>query len=347
MYIKKILIYISLIGILVMSVFSYFVYITMFISNTNFENDFAYVYIYNNHEFEDLKQDLQPILKNLSSFERLANRKSYANNLKPGKYAIRKGMNNNEIISTLRSKKLTVDVMFNNIKDEHDLASKISNQIEADSSSIVSAIKNIDFMKVNDLDQYNFLSIYLPNSYNFYWDTSAKEFRARMLKEYKSFWNEKRINLLSKIGLTQKEVMILASIVNQESKEKSELNTIAGVYINRLNNNWKLQADPTVKFAAYQLPEYENTVIRRILFKHLKIDSKYNTYKYRGLPPGLIAIPDINSIDAVLNYENHNYFFFSADPKRIGFHTFSRTLAQHNSNAKKFHRYLDEKGIKK
>ena len=347
MYIKKILIYISLIGILVMSVFSYFVYITMFISNTNFENDFAYVYIYNNHEFEDLKQDLQPILKNLSSFERLANRKSYANNLKPGKYAIRKGMNNNEIISTLRSKKLTVDVMFNNIKDEYDLASKISNQIEADSSSIVSAIKNIDFMKVNDLDQYNFLSIYLPNSYNFYWDTSAEEFRARMLKEYESFWNKKRINLLSKIGLTQKEVMILASIVNQESKEKSELNTIAGVYINRLNNNWKLQADPTVKFAAYQLPEYENTVIRRILFKHLKIDSKYNTYKYRGLPPGLIAIPDINSIDAVLNYEKHNYFFFSADPKRIGFHTFSRTLAQHNSNAKKFHRYLDEKGIKK
>ena len=256
-------------------------------------------------------------------------------------------MNNNEIISTLRSKKLTVDVMFNNIKDEYDLASKISNQIEADSSSIVSAIKNIDFMKLNDLDQYNFLSIYLPNSYNFYWDTSAEEFRARMLKEYESFWNKKRINLLRKIGLTQKEVMILASIVNQESKEKSELNTIAGVYINRLNNNWKLQADPTVKFAAYQLPEYKNTVIRRILFKHLKIDSKYNTYKYRGLPPGLIAIPDINSIDAVLNYENHNYFFFSADPKRIGFHTFSRTLAQHNSNAKKFHRYLDEKGIKK
>jgi UPF0755 protein len=319
----------------------------MFISNTNFENDFAYVYIYSNYEFEDLKQDLQPILKNLSSFERLANRKSYNNNLKPGKYAIKKGMNNNEIISTLRSKKLTVDVMFNNIKDEYDLASKISNQIEADSSSIVSAIKNIDFMKLNDLDQYNFLSIYLPNSYNFYWDTSAEEFRARMLKEYESFWNKKRINLLRKIGLTQKEVMILASIVNQESKEKSELNTIAGVYINRLNNNWKLQADPTVKFAAYQLPEYKNTVIRRILFKHLKIDSKYNTYKYKGLPPGLIAIPDINSIDAVLNYENHNYFFFSADPKRIGFHTFSRTLAQHNSNAKKFHRYLDEKGIKK
>ena len=319
----------------------------MFISNTNFENDFAFVYIYSNYKFEDLKQDLQPILKNLSSFERLANRKSYDNNLKPGKYAIKKGMNNNEIISTLRSKKLTVDVMFNNIKDEYDLASKISNQIEADSSSIVSAIKNIDFLKVNDLDQYNFLSIYLPNSYNFYWDTSAEEFRARMLKEYESFWNKKRINLLSKIGLTQKEVMILASIVNQESKEKSELNTIAGVYINRLNNNWKLQADPTVKFAAYQLPEYKNTVIRRILFKHLKIDSKYNTYKYKGLPPGLIAIPDINSIDAVLNYENHNYFFFSADPKRIGFHTFSRTLAQHNSNAKKFHRYLDEKGIKK
>ncbi|MDC0478484.1 endolytic transglycosylase MltG, partial [Flavobacteriaceae bacterium] len=172
-------------------------------------------------------------------------------------------------------------------------------------------------------------------------------FRSRMLKEYNLFWNDSRIRKLKQIGLTQNQVMILASIVTQESKMKSELKTIAGVYMNRLNNNWLLQADPTVKYAAYQLPAYKNTIIRRILYKHLKIESKFNTYKYKGLPPGLIAVPDISSIDAVLNFEKHKYFYFSADPKNIGYHNFSRTLYEHNNNAKKFHKYLDAKGIKK
>ena len=168
-----------------------------------------------------------------------------------------------------------------------------------------------------------------------------------MLKEYNLFWNDLRKEKLKQIGLNQSQVMILASIVTQESKMKSELRTIAGVYMNRLNNNWLLQADPTVKFVAYQLPEYKNTIIRRVLFKHLKIDSKYNTYMYKGLPPGLIAIPNISSIDAVLNYQMHKYFYFSADPKRIGFHSFSKNLYEHNRNAKNFHNYLDSKGIKK
>lgn len=117
--------------------------------------------------------------------------------------------------------------------------------------------------------------------------------------------------------------------------------------MNRLNSNWLLQADPTVKYAAYQLPDYKNTIIRRILYKHLKIESKFNTYKYKGLPPGLIAVPDISSIDAVLNFEKHNYFYFSADPNNIGYHKFSRTLYEHNNNARKFHKYLDARGIKK
>jgi UPF0755 protein len=168
-----------------------------------------------------------------------------------------------------------------------------------------------------------------------------------MLKEYKLFWNDSRLGKLKKIGLNQNQVMILASIVSQESKMITELRTIAGVYMNRINNNWLLQADPTVKYAAYQLPEYEGVVIRRILYKHLKIDSKFNTYKYKGLPPGLIAVPDINSIDAVLNYQMHKYFYFSADPQNIGYHNFSRSLSEHNNNAKKFHKYLDSKGIKK
>ena len=347
MYIKKILLLISLIGLILLSIFSYFVYVTMFVSNTNFNNEVAYVYVYTDQTFDQLKQDLDPVLQNLNSFERLAIRKGYDLKLKSGKFAIINGMNNNQIINTLRSSKLTVDVIFNNIDNEYELAGRISTQIEADSLSLLNSFKDLNFFKLNGFNEYNFLSIFIPNSYNFYWDTDATSFRSRMLKEYNLFWNDSRIRKLKQIGLTQNQVMILASIVTQESKMKSELNTIAGVYMNRLNNNWLLQADPTVKYAAYQLPEYENTIIRRILYKHLKIDSKFNTYKYKGLPPGLISVPNINSIDAVLNFEKHKYFYFSADPKNIGYHNFSRTLHEHNNNAKKFHKYLDAKGIKK
>ena len=347
MYIKKILLLISLIGLILLSIFSYFVYVTMFVSNTNFNNEVAYVYVYTDQTFDQLKQDLDPVLQNLNSFERLAIRKGYDLKLKSGKFAIRKGMNNNQIINTLRSSKLTVDVIFNNIDSEYELAGKISTQIEADSLSLLNSFKDLNFFKLNGFNEYNFLSIFIPNSYNFYWDTDATSFRSRMLKEYNLFWNDSRIRKLKKIGLTQNQVMILASIVSQESKMKSELSTIAGVYMNRLNSNWLLQADPTVKYAAYQLPSYKNTIIRRILHKHLKIESKFNTYMYKGLPPGLIAVPDISSIDAVLNFEKHNYFYFSADPDNIGYHKFSRTLYEHNNNAKKFHKYLDARGIKK
>ena len=189
--------------------------------------------------------------------------------------------------------------------------------------------------------------MYIPNSYNFYWNTSSEDFKKRMLKEYESFWSIDRLNKAKEISLTPTEVMILASIVNEESKEISELATIAGVYINRLNNNWLLNADPTVKFAAYKHPKYKNTIIRRVLNKHLRIDSKYNTYIYKGLPPGLISMPSIISVDAVLNYEKHKYFYFAADPENPGFHSFAKNLREHKSNARKLHRALDKKGIKK
>ena len=196
MYIKKILLIISLLGLIGMSIFSYFVYVTMFVSNTNFNNDLAYVYVYSNQDFEELKNDLSPILKNINSFERLAIRKGYNIKLKPGKFAIKQGMNNNEIINSLRSRKLTVDVIFNNIDNEYELAGKISTQIEADSLSLINSFKDLDFFKSNGFNQYNFLSIFLPNSYNFYWDTNAESFRSRMLKEYNLFWNDSRVEKL-------------------------------------------------------------------------------------------------------------------------------------------------------
>ena len=328
-----------------MGSFSLYVYKVMFKSNTSFDEKSKDLYIKTGTSYNQLLNQIDPYLLNVDDFNVLAKRKKY--NVKPGKYQIKNGMNNNEIINSLRSNNITVNLIYNNIIDLNDLAGKISNQIEADSISFLNSFKT-EFFKERGFDERNILSMYIPNSYNFFWNTSVEKFNKRMFEEYTKFWQKNnRVEKANKIGLTRNEVMILASIVYEESKQNIELRKIAGVYINRLNDNWKLGADPTVKFAAYQLEEYKNTIIRRVLNKHLRIDSPYNTYKYYGLPPGIISMPSIQAIDAVLNYEKHNYYFFAADPSNPGYHSFAKSLSEHKRNARKFHRYLNSKGIKK
>ena len=328
-----------------MGSFSLYVYKVMFKSNTSFDEKSKDLYIKTGTSYNQLLNQIDSYVLNMDDFDVLAKRKKY--NVRPGKYQIKNGMNNNEIINSLRSNNITVNVIYNNIVDLNDLAGKISNQIEADSISFLNSFKT-EFFKERGFDEKNILSMYIPNSYNFFWNTSVEKFNKRMFEEYTKFWQKNnRVEKANKIGLTKNEVMILASIVYEESKQNIELRKIAGVYINRLNDNWKLGADPTVKFAAYQLEEYKNTIIRRVLNKHLRIDSPYNTYKYYGLPPGIISMPSIQAIDAVLNYEKHNYYFFAADPSNPGYHSFAKSLSEHKRNARKFHRYLNSKGIKK
>tara|TARA_B100000678_G_scaffold116617_3_gene97773 strand:+ start:8880 stop:9917 length:1038 start_codon:yes stop_codon:yes gene_type:complete len=345
MYIRRILLLTVILGLIFMGSFAFYVYKVMFMSNTSFESDFVHIYIKTETTYDQLLNQVDPYLTRIDDFDVLAKRKKYS--VRPGKYILNKGMSNNDIINSLRSNNITVNVIFNNVNDLNDLAGKLSNQIEADSLSFLSSF-DTDFFIEKGFDEKNILSMYIPNSYNFFWNTSAEQFNERMFEEHTKFWQKNnRVQKANKIGLSKKEVMILASIVYEESKGNIELPKIAGVYVNRLNNNWKLQADPTVKFAAYQLDEYKNTVIRRVLNKHLKIDSPYNTYKYSGLPPGIISMPSIQAIDAVLNYDKHNYYFFAADPTKPGYHSFARTLSEHKRNARKFHRYLNSKGIKK
>ncbi len=333
------------IGLIFMGSFAFYVYKVMFMPNTSFETDYVHIYIKSETTFNEFLDQVAPLLLNIDDFSVLAKRKKY--NVRPGKYRINNGMSNNDIINSLRSNNITVDVIYNNVNYLNDLAGKISNQIEADSISFLNSFKT-DFFKEKGFDEKNILSMYIPNSYNFFWNTSAEKFNQRMFEEYTKFWQKNnRVEKANKIGLSKIEVMILASIVYEESKQNIDLDKIAGVYINRLKDNWKLGADPTVKFAAYQLDEYKNTVIRRVLNKHLIIDSPYNTYRYYGLPPGIISMPSIQAIDAVLNYEKHNYYFFAADPSNPGYHSFARTLSEHKRNARKFHRYLNNKGIKK
>ena len=345
MYIKRIVILIVALGLIFMGSFSLYVYKVMFKSNTSFDEKSKDLYIKTGTSYNQLLNQIDSYVLNVNDFDVLAKRKKYT--VRPGKYQIKNGMNNNEIINSLRSNNITVNVIYNNIVDLDDLAGKISNQIEADSISFLNSFKT-EFFKERGFDEKNILSMYIPNSYNFFWNTSVEKFNKRMFEEYTKFWQKNnRVEKANKIGLTKNEVMILASIVYEESKQNIELRKIAGVYINRLNDNWKLGADPTVKFAAYQLEEYKNTIIRRVLNKHLRIDSPYNTYKYYGLPPGIISMPSIQAIDAVLNYEKHNYYFFAADPSNPGYHSFAKSLSEHKRNARKFHRYLNSKGIKK
>ena len=345
MYFKKILIAIALIGLIIAGLFANYIYGVMLVDNTAFNNDEAYIYVPSNATYADVREQLKPLLKDIDKFDALAKQKKYVSNIKAGRFVVKKGMNNNDIINSIRSKNLPIKIVFNNQTNLETLAGRISMQIEADSLKLFEVMKDEAFLKENSFSNATALGMYIPNSYEFFWNTSAIEFRDRMLKEYKRFWNDNRLAKAKAIGLTQDEVMALASIVYEESKQAVEQPRIAGVYLNRLRIGMPLQADPTLKFAAYKLPQYKNTVIKRVLNIHKEIDSPYNTYMYAGLPPGLITMPDISAIDAVLNYEKHKYLYFAADAKRLGYHKFAKNLSQHNANAREYQKYLSSQGI--
>ncbi|TJY36107.1 endolytic transglycosylase MltG [Pontimicrobium aquaticum] len=347
MYFKKILLAVALIGLVIAGYFAYYVYSAMFVPNTAFNNSEAYIYIESDADYNKVRESLIPLLKNINTFDALAKRKKYVANVKAGRYIIKKDMTNNDIINSIRSNNIPVKVSFNNQNSLELLAGRIAKQIETDSVSLLEVFNDRSFLEKNGFNEATALGMYIPNSYEFFWNTSAESFRDRMLTEYNKFWNDSRLEKARKANLTPDEVIALASIVQEESKQKSEQARIAGVYINRLKNNWPLQADPTLKFAAYRLPKYKNTVIKRVLNVHKEINSPYNTYKNVGLPPGLIAMPDISAIDAVLNFETHNYFYFAADAKKPGYHKFARTLSQHNQNAREYQRYLSQQGIRR
>lgn len=345
MYIKKILVAIVLIGLVVAAFIAYTIYQTMFVSNTAFNNDVAHVYIPTNATYQDVRAELEPLLKDMGKFDALAERKKYTTNIKAGKYAIKKGMNNNDIINSIRSNNIQVKLSFNNQESLKRLAGRVSTQIEADSLELYTAMSSPDFLKANDFSSKTALGMYIPNSYQFFWNTSAEQFRDRMLTEYNRFWNDERMAKVKALNLTPDKVMTMASIVQKETAKVDERKRVAGVYMNRLKIGMPLQADPTVIYAIKLNSGNFDQIIKRVLYKDLEIDSPYNTYKYAGLPPGLITMPDISSIDAVLNYENHDYFYFVADVKNFGYHKFAKTLSQHNVNRQEYIRWINQQGV--
>lgn len=347
MYIKKILVAVVILGLIAFGIFGYYVYNSVFLSNTDFDSKEEIVYIPTEANFQTVLDSLRPLVKDLESFSLVAQKKGYADRVRPGRYILKKGMNNNDLVDRLRSGNTPVKVIFNNQERLEDLAGRISTQIEADSAELLSAFNNEEFLTANDLDKRNALNLYIPNQYEFYWNTSAEEFRSRMKTEYDRFWNEARREKAKEINLTPKEVTVIASIVQKETAKVDERPKVAGVYMNRYKNGWKLDADPTVIYAIKEKTGNFDTIIKRVLYKDLELDSPYNTYKYKTLPPGPISMPDISSIDAVLNYEDHDFFYFVADVENFGYHKFAKNLAQHNRNKQEYVRWINRQGIKR
>ena len=251
-------------------------------------------------------------------------------------------MSNNDIVNTLRSNNIPVNVSFNNQETVAKLAGRIASQIEADSLSLLESITEKYFLETNGFNLETALSMYIPNSYEFFWNTSANDFRNRMLKEYNTFWNKERLDNAKEVGLSPKEVIALAAIVQKETAKVDERPRVAGLYLNRLKSNMLLQADPTVIYAIKKESGNYDTIIKRVLYKDLELKSPYNTYKYSGLPPGPITMPDISSIDAVLKPENHEYYYMVVNVKDFGYHMFAKSLTQHNRNKEQYIRWINE-----
>ena len=345
MYIKRILLLLVAIGLVVGGIFAYKVYDAVFSPNTKFKNQEAFVYIPSDANMDDVNELLQPLLKNPKSFVQVAQRKGYASNVRGGKYMIKKGMNNNNIVNSLRSKNIPVKVSFNNQETLADLAGRISSQIEPDSLQLLSVLEDAVYYKANGFSDETKMAMYIPNSYEFFWNTTAEKFRDRMLSEYNRFWNDERLAKADALGLSPNDVVSLASIVHKETAKVDERPRVAGLYLNRLRKRMLLQADPTVIFALKKHTGNFDTVIKRVLYKDLELDSPYNTYKYSGVPPGPITMPDISAIDAVLNPEKHDYLYMVANVEDFGYHKFAKTGAQHNRNKAQYIRWINSQNI--
>ena len=302
------------------------------------------VYIPTGSDFDKVNTILfeKGLIIHRNNYRWWAEMKKYPELVKPGHYIIKDGMNNKELVDLLRSgNQVPVKVIFNNNRDIYQLASKVSQQIEPDSAAIVKVITDTNLMKEYGLKPETAGIIFIPNTYEFYWNVSEKAFVERMYQEYQKFWNSQRLEKARNLEMTIPEIITLASIVEKETNYNAEKPLIAGVYINRLNKGWRLQADPTLIFA---LNDYS---VKRVLNMHKDIDSPYNTYKYGGLPPGPICIPSISSIDAVLNNRNEGYLYFCANADMSGTHSFAKTNRQHNRNAKEYQDALNKMKIYK
>ncbi len=340
---KKILLTFLILAIIA-SLVGFVVYSKIWGANVNNTKPEHIITIDEGSDIETLSEQLfnNEVILDKENFAQVAKWMKYDKNIKPGRFTAKAGWSNRELISKLRSgNQNPVSITFNSLRTIEELSGRITRNLQLDSLSFLKYITASETLNKYDRTRDNILSLFTPNTYEAYWNTSKEDLVSRMKKETDKFWNDTRLEKAKKLNLTKEQVYTLASIVEKETLVKAEKPRIAGVYLNRLRKGILLQADPTVVFA---VGDFE---IRRVLNKHLEIDSPYNTYKYAGLPPGPIFMPDIGTIDAVLDPEKHDYIFFCAKPDNSGLHAFAINNSGHAINANKYRNWLNQRGIKK
>jgi len=333
-----------IIGSMLVSSFSFYFWQVVYTPNILINKEDLVFNIPTGANFKYVQNSLYDlgIVNDLVSFSFLSKLKRYDQSIKPGSYLLQADMSNKDAINMLRSgDQVPIKLTYSNARSLEVLASKIASYLEFDSATMISNLSNSNVASSYGFTKETFMCMFLPNTYEVYITDQPIAVLDRIYSAYKIFWNPERMAKAEALNLTPEEVIVLASIVDAETNQMDEAPTVAGVYINRLNKNIKLQADPTLIFA---MGDY---TIKRVLYEHMQVDSPYNTYKYAGLPPGPINLPSIAAIEAVLNYVKSDYLYFCANPDFTGNHIFARTLSQHNKNARLLHLALNKKKIYK
>lgn len=345
MSLKKLLTYLS-VGILTAGlIYAFILYSKAFSPNTSFSESKAYVLIPTNATPNQARDSIKQFVNDWEQFESVFKQFEMDKKIFSGRFELTKGMNNFEIAQALR-KNVPVRVTFNNQETLQDLAKRLDKQLEPTAEEFIEIFTEAKFLEQNQATKENALGLFMPNTYEFYWNVNPLKVRNTIHKEYIKFWNADRTAKAKEMGYSPLEINNLASIVQKESAKIDERPRVAGVYLNRLKKGIQLQADPTVIYAKKLTMQNFDTIIKRVYLNDLKINNPYNTYLYKGLPPGPIAMSDVSSIDAVLNAENHNYIYFCASVSRIGYHEFATTMEEHSKNRDKYIKWIEERGIK-
>lgn len=337
---KKAAIAIAAVVILVGAYFALNFYKVYFAPNVT--GNEKYLYIKTNSNYDQLVADMKAkdIVRSISSFATAAGKMNLPANIKPGRYRLLKGMTNRSLVNLIKAgNQDPVKLKFQNIRKKENFAAYLASNLEADSLSFISVLDSTALISKYGFTQDNIYAMFIPNTYEMYWNISPIDFFERMHKEYDKFWNAERKQKAASLNLTPAQVYTLASIVDAEALYDKEMPIIAGLYLNRLNKGILLQADPTVIFAN------NDFTVKRVTGKLLQVQSLYNTYKYAGLPPGPIMMPSISAIDAVLNRNQNNYIYMCAKEDFSGYHNFAETKAQHEVNAKKYREALNKRNI--
>ena len=335
---KIVLAIVALVVLAILGIAHYYLNTTM-----TKESETQYLYIDRDDNIDSVYAKLSDISHPhaMKGFKALAEWKDFASNIKHGRYAVNTNMGARDVFNTLyRSEQTPLNVPIPSVRTMDRLAGAIAKKLELDSLELLKAITDSATCQKYGYNVQTIASMFIPDSYNMYWTVTVDEFLDRMKKENDKYWNAERMEKAKALGMTPVEVSTLASIVTEETRATQEKPTVAGLYINRLKKGMLLQSDPTVKFAM------QDFAVRRILNRMLTTDNPYNTYKYKGLPPGPIRIPLKEDLEAVLNYEHHDYIYMCAKEDFSGTHNYARTEAEHMANARRYHQALNARGIK-